>query len=254
VNKYNYDKESKELVVQDNNKNPIEQGKFLISAASTPIKPLPFKEGFAVCFNPNINKWEYIEDNRGLEYVKDKTTNATIYNINYIGEIKENHYLTKFLQKNGRGKFYKKYNKDNTPDIKNQIAIEIHNLNIKIESHFIDIINNGFRYNNYWITCREIDRLELLEIRQTLELIQNKQALKLTKSKISKSIERPYRCYSIEKNIKSKEKEFYKFTILEFDSLYEEGGVFITEQKKKENEIKQKIKTLSLTELENFIL
>jgi len=69
MNIYNYNKQTKEFIFENTaRENPLEKGKFLIPADSTTVSPLDNKDGFAVCFNEEKEKWEYIEDNRGIWY------------------------------------------------------------------------------------------------------------------------------------------------------------------------------------------
>jgi len=64
---YIYDKITKEFLRETEGQiNPLKDGKFLTPPFSTTIKPIASKTGFLVCFN--IDKWEYIADNRDKNY------------------------------------------------------------------------------------------------------------------------------------------------------------------------------------------
>ncbi|KLE05568.1 DUF4376 domain-containing protein [Aliarcobacter butzleri] len=58
---------------------------------ATQIKPLKQKDSFAVCFNENSQKWEYVEDNRN-KTVYSKTTKEEL-KVDYLGKIKNEHSL-----------------------------------------------------------------------------------------------------------------------------------------------------------------
>lgn len=63
---YIYNKDKEFLCETEGQPNPLKKGKFFIPANSTTIKPLDPKDGFMVRFN--VDKWEYVEDNRDKNY------------------------------------------------------------------------------------------------------------------------------------------------------------------------------------------
>lgn len=53
---------------------------------TTTLNPLDKKEGFAICFNEDKQKWEYVEDNRNkIVYIKDTKEELKV---NHLGKIK----------------------------------------------------------------------------------------------------------------------------------------------------------------------
>ncbi|AQW85490.1 hypothetical protein CPIN18020_0243 [Campylobacter pinnipediorum subsp. caledonicus] len=61
---YNYDKETKEYLYESEAQtSPLEEGKYLIPANATELKPPKEKAGFAICFNNT--EWIYKKDLRG---------------------------------------------------------------------------------------------------------------------------------------------------------------------------------------------
>lgn len=79
MNIYNYIKETKEFISQSiANKNPLEEGKYLIPANATTIEVLPHKDGFKIYFNEELKEWEYLEI--PTIYVFEKQTNEFISN------------------------------------------------------------------------------------------------------------------------------------------------------------------------------
>lgn len=90
---YRYDKETKEYIGEQNCQiDPIKSKKrksqvWLLPANSTYKIPLSRQKGKTIVFENN--EWIYINDYRGK-----KAYNATkIFNINYIGDLKEGDYL-----------------------------------------------------------------------------------------------------------------------------------------------------------------
>ena len=74
MNIYNFIKETKEFISQSiANPNPLEVGKYLIPANATTIEVLPFKDGFKLVFNEELEEWEYLEI--PTVYVFDSDTN-----------------------------------------------------------------------------------------------------------------------------------------------------------------------------------
>lgn len=91
---YNYDKETKEFTTSTNaTENPLEKGKYLVPANATIKKPLPLKDGFAICFNETKEEWEYQEDSRGKTVYS--TTDKTESKISYLGALKDGFTLDK---------------------------------------------------------------------------------------------------------------------------------------------------------------
>jgi len=89
---HNYNQETKEFTTSTNATiNPLEKEKYLIPANATTKEPIALKDGFAVCFIKEADKWEYIEDNRNKTvYVKfDKSK----IKVDYLGSIKTEHTL-----------------------------------------------------------------------------------------------------------------------------------------------------------------
>ncbi|MGE4382259.1 MAG: hypothetical protein AB7D41_03580 [Arcobacter sp.] len=74
MNIYNFIKETKEFISQSGaNKNPLEDGKYLIPANATTIEVLPFKDGFKIIFDEVKKEWEYLKI--PTVYVFDSETN-----------------------------------------------------------------------------------------------------------------------------------------------------------------------------------
>ncbi|WP_294962034.1 hypothetical protein [Sulfurimonas sp.] len=91
---YNYDKKTQEFLSQTNaSANPLEKGKYLIPSNATIEKIIASKDGFTICFNIELNKWEHVEDNRGKTAYS--TLNKQALEINYLGAIKEGFTLLK---------------------------------------------------------------------------------------------------------------------------------------------------------------
>jgi hypothetical protein len=89
---YNYISDTKEFYLEEEAVlSPLEKGVYLVPANATTIKPLKNKNGFAVCFNIDKQKWEYIEDNRE-KTVYSKTTKEEL-KVDYLGKIKDEHTL-----------------------------------------------------------------------------------------------------------------------------------------------------------------
>jgi len=85
---YNYDRDTKEYTDESiARENPLEKGKYLVPANATSLEVLPAKDGFAVCFNKALEKWEYMEDNRGqgVYAISDKKSTT----VDYMGALKD---------------------------------------------------------------------------------------------------------------------------------------------------------------------
>lgn len=94
MNIYNYNKLTTEFLKESQaTPNPREKGKFLIPANATIIKPLDTKDGFSICFNKELKKWEYKEDNRNK--IVYSTHDKTESRVDYIGIIKDEFTLLK---------------------------------------------------------------------------------------------------------------------------------------------------------------
>jgi len=88
MNIYNYIKDTKEFTsITVACKNPLEEGKYLVPSDATTLKVIEPKDGFAVCFNTEHDKWEYVEDNRGKTAYKTNTKKSST--IDYLGKIED---------------------------------------------------------------------------------------------------------------------------------------------------------------------
>lgn len=101
MNIFNYNPITKEFLNQTvARQDPKDIDNFLIPKHSTIIEVLPEKNGFARCFNEEINQWEYKEDNRGQTVYSISTKQQNI--VDYIGEIKSTETL---LEPNSNSKW-----------------------------------------------------------------------------------------------------------------------------------------------------
>lgn len=85
---HNYNKDTKEFTTSTNaTENPLEKGKYLIPANATIKEQIALKDSFAICFNEELDKWEYIEDNRDKTVYS--TADKTESKISYLGALKD---------------------------------------------------------------------------------------------------------------------------------------------------------------------
>jgi len=89
---YNYDFETLEYTYSKEALRGV-KGEFLIPDFSTNLKPPKVKENFAIIFNKQIQKWEYVEDNRD-KTIYNKNTKEEI-KVDYLGELKPKHTFLK---------------------------------------------------------------------------------------------------------------------------------------------------------------
>ena len=94
---YNYNNEFYEITIStEARENPLEKGKYLLPANATTKAPLSAKDGFTVCFNEELDKWEYKEDFRGQDIYNEETKENSI--CDYLGVIKNGFVLGKYIE------------------------------------------------------------------------------------------------------------------------------------------------------------
>ena len=72
------------------------------------------------------------------------------------GTIIKSHPLAEDLPKKADGTFYDVYNQDGTIDVDNEKALLISSNRCLISKHFGNILDDGFEFKDYWITCRRV--------------------------------------------------------------------------------------------------
>ena len=154
------------------------------------------------------------------------------------GTIIKSHPLAEDLPKKADGSFYTKYNQDGTFNIDNEKALLISNNNSLISKHFGNILDDGFEFKDYWITCRRVDMVDLLAIREALSLFDIK--------------EDNYNFYSYIGKVKSKEKIDVAFNKIDLEEIFKTGSLFIRYNLRMKTQALAKLKTLTLEELEDF--
>tara|TARA_R110000851_G_scaffold105565_3_gene224046 strand:+ start:3556 stop:4110 length:555 start_codon:yes stop_codon:yes gene_type:complete len=107
-----------------------------------------------------------------------------------------------------------------------------------IKSHFGNLIDEGFQYKEYWITCRRKDQGDLSNILKSFELFPLDN--------------REYDCYSYINNIRGNEKEEFFFTDKEFKEIFRLGASLIRLKNKEHRDMLVSIRKLSIKKLENF--
>tara|TARA_R110002153_G_scaffold151837_1_gene303323 strand:- start:79 stop:471 length:393 start_codon:yes stop_codon:yes gene_type:complete len=123
----------------------------------------------------------------------------------------------------------------NETDKKNLL---IDNLSKKIKSHFGNLINEGFEFDNYWITCKRSQQDDLMKLITAIGMFGAKEGT--------------YRCYTYIDNKKSKEKSDITFSIAKLKEIFKSGSIFIKTKVQEEAKMLKKIKSLKVLDLENF--
>ncbi len=154
---YNYMFDTKEFLYEEQAlKNPLEKNAFLIPANATKIKPLPKKEGFALCFNEEQQKWEYLEDNR-KKTAYEKTSKKEI-EIDYLGSLKEEHTFLK-PEKNS---IWDEKTKNWLIDIKKLKEEKINEINFECEKAITsNFKSQALKEEHFYQSCKE-DQINLM--------------------------------------------------------------------------------------------
>ena len=161
---YNYDKETNEYLNKSEARlSPLEEGVYLIPAFATSITPLKSKEGFSQIFNEEVQRWEYIEDNRGKIYITSLETLETgiVTRLGKLIDLSDFIVLLEDLEKDEDGHLYKYYKDDFTPDIdkiyQESLPTSISRLQAKLyllDSGYYDqvmaLIEQDTRLQIYW--------------------------------------------------------------------------------------------------------
>ena len=131
---------------------------------TTNIKPLPKKEGFAVCFNGT--KWELVEDNRNI-IIYVKATKEEL-KVDYLGKIKDEHTLLipkQFDKWDEISKNWiedielkKEYEKSLIPKTITLRQARLYLLSIGLLDDLENIINQNRAYQIEWEYANQIER------------------------------------------------------------------------------------------------
>ena len=114
----------------------------------------------------------------------------------------------------------------------------INSLSKKIKVHFGNLIDEGFQYNDYWITCTEKQQDHLHKRISSVEMLGLEAG--------------EYKCYKYINSKRSIYKEIFPFSLEELKNIYKTGSVFIRTTLHKEEDILISIRKLSIEKLENF--
>tara|TARA_R110000824_G_scaffold91480_3_gene222655 strand:+ start:1543 stop:1956 length:414 start_codon:yes stop_codon:yes gene_type:complete len=135
----------------------------------------------------------------------------------------------------------------NIEDIKTKELLEsnkkselIESLSKKIKTHFGNLIDEGFQFNDYWITCTE---------RQQDQLHKRISGVKMLGLEAGE-----YKCYKYIDNKRSADKEIFPFSLEELKNIYKTGSVFISVTLHNEEDMLISIRKLSIKKLENFTI
>ena len=86
------------------------------------------------------------------------------------GTIISSHPKAKDLPKREDGTFYDRYTQDGTGNIDNEISLLIASNKQLINKYYSDLLDEGFEFSNYWITCTRKDQVDLVSIRDAIDL------------------------------------------------------------------------------------
>ena len=114
----------------------------------------------------------------------------------------------------------------------------IASLSKKIKSHFGNLIDEGFQYKDYWITCKQKQQDDLHK--------------RISRIEMAGFEDGEYKCYKYIDNKKSAYKEIFPFSLPELKNIYEIGAEFINTTLHKEEDMLISIRKLSIKKLENF--
>tara|TARA_R110001632_G_scaffold155400_1_gene273590 strand:+ start:745 stop:1134 length:390 start_codon:yes stop_codon:yes gene_type:complete len=123
----------------------------------------------------------------------------------------------------------------NETDKKNLL---IDNLSKKIKTHFGNLIDEGFQYKEYWITCTEKQQDHLHKRISGVEMLGLESG--------------EYKCYKYINNKRNDHKEIFPFSLEELKNIYKTGSVFISVTLHNEEDMLISIRKLSIKKLENF--
>tara|TARA_R110001606_G_scaffold2504_4_gene10966 strand:+ start:3841 stop:4254 length:414 start_codon:yes stop_codon:yes gene_type:complete len=130
-------------------------------------------------------------------------------------------------------------------DIKTREVLEsnkkselIESLSREIKTHFGNLIDEGFQYKEYWITCKKTQQNDLLKRINAVEML----SLEFGK----------YKCYKYIDNKKSENKSIFTFSLEELKNIYKTGSIFIEKNLSDEEDMLISIRKLSIKKLENF--
>jgi hypothetical protein len=114
----------------------------------------------------------------------------------------------------------------------------IESLSKKIKTHFGNLINEGFQYKEYWITCTEKQQDHLHKRISGVEMLGLESG--------------EYKCYKYINNKRNDDKEIFPFSLEELKNIYITGSVFISVTLHNEEDMLISIRKLSIKKLENF--
>tara|TARA_R110001632_G_scaffold177436_1_gene297151 strand:+ start:550 stop:939 length:390 start_codon:yes stop_codon:yes gene_type:complete len=114
----------------------------------------------------------------------------------------------------------------------------IESLSKKIKVHFGNLIDEGFQYKDYWITCTERQQDHLHKRISGVEMLGLESG--------------EYKCYKYINNKRSDDKEIFTFSLEELKNIYTTGCMFISVTLHNEEDMLVSIRKLSSKRLENF--
>lgn len=146
---YNYDPITKEYTNEEIAQvNPLDKEEYLIPAHSTTIKPLDYKEGYAVVWIGN--KWNYKEDHRGEQWYN--IDSKQLETISFIGSLPDNYYPQDSKIANPPSEPYYQYDKDLDEWVGNPMQYKLFILS-NFNTYWEEKINQPFEFEGFKYKC-----------------------------------------------------------------------------------------------------